>query len=197
MSRSLATLKALLPPGRAWTRAVGTVLHKLLEAIAQEFDRLEARANDLLREAVPTGADELLPEWEAITDATRCVEGASIEARRAGVVSRLLSGTPTEALTVSTIEGMGYPTPTITYWSPFVVGGSEVGDALSNDEWQHAIGIATVTRTPEDDAALRCVVDDLQHLHVIVVWNLEGAGSLLTEDGFELLTEDGLALLAE
>lgn len=196
MSRSLEALKALLPPGRAWTRAVGTTLHRVLEAIAQEFDRLEGRAADLVREAVPSGADELLPEWEDLTQSTRCVEGASLDARRAAVGARLVGESPSYPRIESVIESMGY-SPLFEAWAPFVAGGSAAGDALTNDEWQHSIGITVSTRTPEDDAALRCIVDDELHLHVLAVWTFESGGSLLTEGGAELLTESGLALEAE
>ncbi len=196
MSRSLATLKALLPKGRAWTRAVGTVLHGYLEAIAQEFDRLETRAADLVREAVPSGADELLEDWERVTGANECTEGASIEARRAGVAARLSGGVPTYPRLEEVVESLGYE-PTLEHWAPCTCGTSAVGDALTNDEWQHAVGIEVFTHTPEDDAALRCVVDDELHLHVIPVWTFTAFGTLLTEDGLELLTEDGVPIEAE
>lgn len=197
MSRSLSTLLALLPRGRAWTRALGTRLVDLHEAIAAEFDRVEARVADFLREITPSSSSELLPEWEEITDATRCVQGASLEARREGVISRLVGEAPTEALTVETIEAMGYASPELTSWLPFQVGRSAAGDALTNDEWQHSLGIGVDTKTPEDDAALVCVVDDLQHLHVKIVWEFTAVGALLTEDGDVLLTEDGEELHAE
>lgn len=57
-------LAALLPPGRLWRLIGGGVLQKVLTACADELARVDARAMDLLRESVPTEADELLPDYE-------------------------------------------------------------------------------------------------------------------------------------
>lgn len=198
MSRSLSTLLALLPRGRAWPRTVGTRLHDLMTAIAAEFDRIDQAGRALLLETVPGTLTDLLPEWEALTQADECGGvGASIEARRAAVVARIMGGSPTEQAVEAVIEGAGYA-PTFEYWAPFRVGGSTVGDPLTNDEWQHAIGVDVVQRSPTDDAALECVVEHMQHAHVVVVWFWQGAAaSLLLEDGSHLLLEDGSRLLLE
>lgn len=199
MSRPLTALQALLPRGPAWTRALGTRLTNLLEAIACEFERIEARAADLLRESVPTDATELLPDWEAITDATRCVTGASLAARRGAVVARLNPETPTEAVLVQAIEGMGYVTPDLVYVQPFQVGRSTVGDALSNDEWQHSVQITVSSISPEDDAALECVVHDLLHLHILAffIYGTPAGFALVAESGDSLVTEGGDRLVTE
>lgn len=59
----LAQLQALLPPGAAWTREPDADLTRLLHAFADALARIDARAEDLLREADPREALELLPEW--------------------------------------------------------------------------------------------------------------------------------------
>lgn len=56
-------MAALLPPGRLW-RLVDGVLSKLLLACADELARLDARVDDLLDEADPRTASELIPEYE-------------------------------------------------------------------------------------------------------------------------------------
>jgi len=199
VSRALTALQALLPRGRAWTRAVGTRLTSLLEAIACEFDRLEARAADLLRESVPSDADERLPDWEAITDAARCVSGASLVARRGAVIARLNPETPTEAALIRAIEGMGYASPDLDYFQAFQVGRSTVGDPLTNDEWQHAVQITVSSISAEDDAALECVVFDLLHLHIIpfFIYGTPAGFALVTEGGDHLITEGGDRLVTE
>ena len=77
-------LKALLPPGRL-RRAVDAVLSKLLLGSADELERLDARVAVLLKESVPSEADELLPEYEADLDleptGTDAERAARIEAR--------------------------------------------------------------------------------------------------------------------
>ena len=57
-------LQQLLPPGRAWPRDPDAELTKLVDALAQELERVDARAVDLLDEADPRTAAEMLPEWE-------------------------------------------------------------------------------------------------------------------------------------
>lgn len=185
-----------MPRGRAWPRSPGTVMHQLLTAIAAEYDRIDAAGRALAREMVPSDALDLLEDWEEATGATQCVRGASVEARRAAVVSRLRGGPLTYDMLERLIEDMGY-TPILEHWQPFMVGRSTVGDALTNDEWQHSVGIRVSTRNPEDDAALRCVIEDAVHAHILPAWDFEAEGPLLTEDGEELLTEDGEVITVE
>lgn len=61
-----AQLQALMPLGRAWPRDADSALRALLEGLAQEFARLDARAEELLRELDPRGSVELLPDWERL-----------------------------------------------------------------------------------------------------------------------------------
>lgn len=86
----LAQLLALLPPGPAWDAEAVPELVKVLEALAQEFARVDARADSLLGEMVPSGVRELLPDWERVLglpDPCLGAEGGFAE-RRAEVVRR-------------------------------------------------------------------------------------------------------------
>lgn len=62
---ALRNLIGLLPRGAAWNTSQDSYLGRLLTGLAAEFDRVEARAADLQREAFPLTADELLREWDA------------------------------------------------------------------------------------------------------------------------------------
>ena len=194
--RSLETLLALLPRGRAWTRAVGSRLVAYMEAIAAEFDRLEARAADLLRESIPTGADELLEEWVTLTRANDClVVGVSLEAQQQAAAARFISETPTLALVRETIEAQGY-SPEFFFFTPFRAGHSAAGDPLTNDAWQHTLGIRVTPRAPADDEALACLVQGLVQSHVFVLFEWVSEFDLVTDDGFDLVTDDGFTLIA-
>jgi len=57
-------LAALLPPGKLWD-LVASMLSDLFAACADELGRLDARVSDLLREAIPSTAVELLPDYES------------------------------------------------------------------------------------------------------------------------------------
>ena len=77
-------MMALLPQGKLWRFAAST-LGQFFLACAAELERLDARADDLLREANPSTAVELLPEYEqelALTAAPTIAE------RQANVVAR-------------------------------------------------------------------------------------------------------------
>lgn len=56
--------QALLPSGPAWTRAPDAVLTTLLDALAQEFARVDVRADELIAELDPRTTTELLEDWE-------------------------------------------------------------------------------------------------------------------------------------
>jgi len=59
---ALDQLNALLPRGVAWTRRAGSQLQTLLGAVAAELDRVQARVQDALLEAIPSSATEMLTE---------------------------------------------------------------------------------------------------------------------------------------
>lgn len=60
----LAQMKALLPQGAAWPREGQEVLDGLLLALAEEFARVDSRADQLMIEADPRTVDEMLGDWE-------------------------------------------------------------------------------------------------------------------------------------
>lgn len=80
-------MMALLPPGRVW-RAVDSLLSALFRAAADELERFDARMGDLLRESIPSEANELLPEYEAELDLD---PAATIAERKARVLARHLA----------------------------------------------------------------------------------------------------------
>lgn len=104
-------LQQLLPPGRAWTRAPGAVLTRLLAAWAAEFARLDARADDLLAEVDPRQSYELLADWERVLglpDGCSPVLGTVAE-RRAAVVQKLaVQGGQTRAFYVAMAAALGF-----------------------------------------------------------------------------------------
>lgn len=80
-------LMALLPPGRLW-RMASSFPAALFLACSDELWRVHERAADLLNEADPRTASELLPEYERELD----MDAASTLAeRRARIVSRRIA----------------------------------------------------------------------------------------------------------
>jgi uncharacterized protein YmfQ (DUF2313 family) len=60
-------LIALMPTGGIWpSHQVVNNLARLIDALAEELARIDARALELMEEAFPNTAVELLPDWERV-----------------------------------------------------------------------------------------------------------------------------------
>lgn len=128
-----AHLQALLPPGMAFPRAPGAMLSKLLDALAAEFARVDARGWQLIDEADPRSALELLGDWERVCglpDACTAELATTLQERRAAVVDRLTAvGGASKDYFIALAEAMGYAIE-IDEYRPFVAGLSRCGDVL-------------------------------------------------------------------
>lgn len=131
-------LKALLPPGKALPREPGTTLDALLDAMAAELVRVDARADDLVDEAVPSTTTQLLADWErvaALPDTCVANQAQTVPQRRAALISKLASrGGQSPAYFIAVAAALGFEV-TITEFRPFRAGMSEAGDALTNGDW--------------------------------------------------------------
>ena len=81
-------LRQLLPQGRAWTVDAGSVLMRLLRALAAPLARFDAAATRLLDESLASRAYDLLPDWEkefGLPDKCTGI-AASITERRAALL---------------------------------------------------------------------------------------------------------------
>ena len=76
-------LRALLPRGRLWEQPAESRFTRLIAGLAEELERCEGRAHDMLDEADPRSADELLAEWAALLGCA-----ATTEAVAAAFISR-------------------------------------------------------------------------------------------------------------
>ncbi|MBO3274119.1 YmfQ family protein [Pseudomonas schmalbachii] len=128
-------LQQLLPPGRAIPADPGSTAYELLDGMAQELARLDARGDVLLLEVNPATTNELLPDWERVAGLPdKCSANApsSIQARRQALLAKLrATGGQSADYYISVAAALGY-TITITEFRPFEVGRSTVGEALTN-----------------------------------------------------------------
>ena len=126
-----AQLQGLLPPGRLWDalREDGSLADQLLAALAEEFARVNDRAESLLNEANPRATYELLAEWEAFANLPDTCTGSTLtlQERRAVLVQRL-TATGGQSVTYfqSVVKRLGY-TVEITEYRPFICGISQCG----------------------------------------------------------------------
>lgn len=91
-------LQQLLPTGAAWTFAPGGTMARLLEGLAVEFSRVDARSSDLVDEADPRTALELLTDWERVAGLPDACTGAPEDtAERQIALHQKLTGIGTQS----------------------------------------------------------------------------------------------------
>lgn len=133
-------IKGLLPKGDAWARGVTGTFQKLCEAMAEEIVRLDERARvDLINEADPRSALEMLPDWERVVGIPDGVIPAetNLQKRRQQVQTKLANiGGQSRAFFIELAALLGF-TVTITEFRPFRAGMSRSGDPVYNVEWAH------------------------------------------------------------
>lgn len=115
-------LRALLPPGKAFTREAGTVLSKLLSALAAGFLAFQLRVEALLTQADPRQAGDLLADWETmlgLPDACTPA-GQTVPDRQRAAYQRLVEqGGASRAYFIGLAEQLGEPAVTITEFNRF------------------------------------------------------------------------------
>lgn len=185
-------LKALLPPGKAWTREPGTTFEDLLDGMAQEWARLDGRGEELIIEALPSSTTELLPDWERVAglpDDCGGEQSETLQCRRADLIAKLTStGGQSPAYFIAVAAALGY-TITITEYRPFRAGYSQAGDQLTNGEWAFTWQVnapeSTVSnfRAGQSQAGeplrtwgnerLECTIEELKpaHTHVLFAYS--------------------------
>jgi len=162
-------LQALLPVGPAWPRDEGAVLTDLLAAWAEEFARLNARADDLLNEADPSTASELLPEWEL--DYGLGGEGAAADRQAAieGAMNARGGVSPQYFMDLAAAAGVGIA---LSFYRPFQVGRSTVGETLSNGTWLFTWNvIGPASTSTELQAELEALFLKLKPSHTAVTFD--------------------------
>lgn len=125
-------LRSLLPSGPAWEPERVPELDQVLEGMAQELARLDARAVDLLNEMDPAGVSELVPDWEAVMNLPDPCLGATplYDDRRLAVRRRLLAvGSQTAAYFVEVARTQGYPQASVSELRVPRMGRSRFGQA--------------------------------------------------------------------
>lgn len=131
-------LHQLMPAGLAWSRVRGSVMDRLLQGMAEEPARIEARAIYLaLEEFYAQSTRELLPEWEkeyGLPDECTTL-GVTYEERIENLLRKIRTvGGQSIAYFIGVAAALGIAV-TIDEFRPFRVGRNRVGDRLYNREW--------------------------------------------------------------
>lgn len=180
-------LQALAPRGLAWPRDADATLTTLLEGFAEEFARVDARAEQLLDEADPRTTNELLTDWERVAGLPEpClahVPQSSADRRQALVAKLTRAGGQSRQFFIDLAASIGYAI-TITEFSPQDVT-SDVDYPLYGEDWAFAwkvnSALNTVTELTVEGAVddplawwgneeLECVIGDRKPAHSVVIF---------------------------
>lgn len=209
-------LKALLPPGLAFPRESGTVLDALLDSMAQELARIDARGEVLFEEAIPLTTFELLADWERVAGLPDNCSGllaGTIQGRRNDLVSKLNArGGQSIAYFIAVARALGFYI-SIRELRPFRIGSGHVGDPLLPEEavfvWEVVSPETTITyfRAGQSavgeplrawgNALLECRITHLKPAHTQVLFLYYTPTLLDVGDGTVLGFPSGFALSTE
>lgn len=147
-------LRAHLPPGPALDDAGEGKLTDLMDGLAAEFQRIDARGGDLLDEADPRTADEMLADWERLTG---LVAGDQTDAaRRNAVVAKLTSNSaPSRAFLIQQAATLGYTVTIVERHARRYR--ALLGDLYGGIAWQFVweVHVADVAAAPDLEALLK------------------------------------------
>lgn len=185
----LLHLQALLPPGKAWTRAPGAWLTRLLGALAAEYSRVDARLDSLMTEADPRTTTELLVEWEAaagLPDPCVVLDYLTIEQRQVALAAKItMRGGQSRQYFIDLAASMGYPGSTIDEYRPMTCNDT-CNDALWSEDdiftWQINLpssGGITIANCTSDcnsplqswgDESIECRINRYKPAHTTVIF---------------------------
>lgn len=117
----LGALQSLMPRGRVWSRDSDGTQSKFLLALAQVYERSDSRARQLLVDAFPQTAIELLLEWELSLGLPDSCGGSpgTISERQARLVVKLQEpGGMSKAYFLNLATVLGYLDTVITESGP-------------------------------------------------------------------------------
>lgn len=182
-------LELALPRGAAWPRrALVSLMRKVLHAFGDEFERVDARGQDLLDEADPRTTSELLADWETMADLPGvCLAlGSTVALRRAALTAKITAAGgyhPNDYIEAAAAAGF---TVTLTEFTPFRCG-DPCGGPLYGWEWWFALQInaplVTVTAARVGAVAcgdplrfwgndlLECVMREFRQAHVELLFS--------------------------
>lgn len=169
----LASLQALLPPGRAFTREPDSILSKVLSGIAAMFLAAQVKLELLLDQADPRQATSMLPEWErllGLPDACLPIDTLSTAERQRIAYQRLTEqGGQSRAYFLGLADLYGEPGTTITEFRQLNCG-SACNDALYSpaDEFVWRVNIPRAADVVP--SLIECPLRERKPAHTTVIF---------------------------
>ena len=185
-------LAALQPPGLALPADIDSNWQQLLHALAEEFARVDARADVLIQESDPRTTFELLTDWERATglpDPCLIDAGLGLGERRAEIEAKLVAqGGQTPAYFTEVANRLGYDIEIeeipLSISGALVAGGELSGAATDIYWWRVHVpldvstGFLAGNAVAGDElgyfrpAELECLFDRLKPAHTDIEYNL-------------------------
>ena len=183
-------LIALLPRGIIWESEAGSVLYNVIDAIAQQFARVDSRLTQLIEETDPRTTSEMLTDWErayGLPDA--CTDEVDTIAERLNVLYQKVTATGGQSRQyyIDVAAALGFEI-TIDEFRPFTVE-SNVDYALYSTQsrfyWRVNAPEETVRYFTVDSSAaeplsdwgneiLECVINRLKPAHTTAIFSYGG-----------------------
>ncbi|WP_175980069.1 YmfQ family protein [Caballeronia zhejiangensis] len=132
-----SVIHALMPRGLVWPRDPTAVQAQVIAGLGPTWARHTQANNQLLVDAFPATAVEMLPEWESTLNLPDPCAGSSptLQGRQQQVVARLTnSGGQSVPYFIGYAKTLGY-TVTVTEFTPFRVGQQRMGCQLGTQDW--------------------------------------------------------------
>jgi uncharacterized protein YmfQ (DUF2313 family) len=130
-------IQALLPRGLIWPRDPASVMAQAVSCLSPTFARHTLANNELLVDAFPATAVQLLTEWEETLGLPDPCAGESptLQQRQAQVVARLTnSGGQSVPFFINYAGMLGYAV-TVSEFAPFRAGQSRAGQPTGLQDW--------------------------------------------------------------
>jgi uncharacterized protein YmfQ (DUF2313 family) len=156
-----------LPPGRAFTRRPDSVLGALAEALAQEAVRVEGRREDLLQEADPSQASELLEDWERVAGLPElCGTPPSTEQERQDALVAKLDAKPTPTPAAFVALGVKYGlTVSVSEFVPARCGITRCNEPMRGEAWAHCFWLTVFGAGSGPEVNFECEASSLKPAH--------------------------------
>lgn len=133
----VGAIHALMPRGIAWPKDPSSIMGQVIAGLAPTWVRHTQANNNLLVDAFPATAVQLLPEWEsALGLPDPCAgESPTLAGRQQQVVARFTnSGGQSIPYFIAFAKTLGYSV-TATEFTQFRVGQQAMGSPVANQDW--------------------------------------------------------------
>ena len=130
-------LQSLMPRGRAWSKDPGSIQDKTVSCFAPSYARNSQAALDLIANAFPATAVDLIPEWQetlGLPDPCAGITPTLLQQRQQIVARLTNSGGQSAPYFIGLAAALGY-TITINNDAPFRCGQSRAGDHVGASDW--------------------------------------------------------------